>query len=38
LFGINVVEEVDQQGNVGVAAVEAVLFIGVAFMVTAYFA
>ena len=36
LFKVNVVEEVDQQGNVGVAAVEAALFVGLAFMASAY--
>lgn len=36
LFKVNVVEEVDQQRNVGVAAVEAALFIGLAFMASAY--
>ncbi len=36
LFKVNVVEEVDQQNNLGVAAVEAALFIGLAFMASAY--
>ncbi len=36
LFKVNVVEEVDQQRNVGVASVEAALFISLAFMVLAY--
>lgn len=36
LFKVNVVEEVDHQKNLGVAAVEAALFIGLAFMATAY--
>ncbi len=36
LFKVNVVEEVDQQQNIGVAAVEAALFISLAFMVLAY--
>ncbi len=36
LFKVNVVEEVDHQQNVGVAAVEAGLFISLAFMVLAY--
>lgn len=38
LFKVNVVEEVDHQNNIGVAAVEASLFIGLAFMATAYIA
>jgi len=36
LFKVNVVEEVDEQRNVGVAAVEAALFISLAFMTLAY--
>lgn len=36
LFKVNVVEEVDHQQNVGVAAVEAALFISLAFMTLAY--
>lgn len=36
LFKVNVVEEVDHQSNVGVAAVEAALLIALAFMVLAY--
>ncbi|MFQ3243915.1 MAG: hypothetical protein ACJAYF_001881 [Arenicella sp.] len=38
LFKVNVVEEVDHQNNIGVAAVEAALFVGLAFMATAYIA
>ena len=36
LFKVNVVEEVDHQQNVGVAAVEFALFVSLAFMVLAY--
>ncbi len=36
LYKVNVVEEVDHQANVGVAAVEAALMISLAFMVLAY--
>ena len=36
LFKVNVVEEVDHQRNVGVASVEAALFVSLAFMVLAY--
>ncbi len=36
LFKVNVIEEVDHQQNVGVAAVEAALFIALAFMALAY--
>lgn len=36
LFKVNVVEEVDHQQNIGVAAIEAALFISLAFMVKAY--
>jgi len=36
LFKVDVVEEVDRQQNIGVAAVEAALFISLAFMVLAY--
>lgn len=36
LFNVDIVEEVDQQQNVGVAAIEAALFIALAFMVSAY--
>lgn len=36
LFKVNVIEEVDHQQNVGVAAVEAALFIALAFMTLAY--
>lgn len=36
LFKVNVVEEVDQQRNIGVASIEAALFISLAFMVLAY--
>ena len=38
LFKVKVVEEVDHQNNLGVAAVEAALFVGLAFMATAYIA
>ena len=36
LFKVNIVEEVDQQKNVGVAMVEVALFISLAFLVKAY--
>jgi len=36
LYKVDVVQEVDQQQNIGVAAVEAALFISLAFMVLAY--
>lgn len=38
LYQVNVVEEVDQQNNLGVAAIEASLFIGLASMASAYIA
>ena len=36
LFNVNVVEEVDHQQNIGVASIEAALFISLAFMILAY--